>query len=252
MHNDFVKRKFLGASMSGIEARLSARPLYMQVRDLLVHRIVEGGWKPGASLPNETILAQQFGISIGTVRKALDIMEDEHIVTRRQGRGTFVNDFSNQPNIFTSFYASDGKSIAREIVSKSVQRLSADREAALRLHLSIGDEILEVKRVRINYKKPFLTETCILPARLFRVLPEDFPSYRLSVLAQQNGIIVGHAEESVTTAGASPADANDLGVSEGTSLLALDRVIYSNREEPLEWRSGRCFLRHERFVVKYQ
>src|SRR5690606_30748158 len=84
-----------GNSMADLDTRLAARPLYLQVRDVLVQRIVVGHWKPGAPLPNETHLAQQLGISSGTVRKALDLMEVERIVTRRQGRGTFVNDYAS-------------------------------------------------------------------------------------------------------------------------------------------------------------
>jgi GntR family transcriptional regulator len=224
----------------------------MQVRDVLVNRIVEGSWKPGASLPNETVLAQQLGISIGTVRKALDIMEDERIVTRRQGRGTFVNDFSTQPRLFSSFVSGDGKGVVGEIRSKSVSRLSADEEAASRLEINIGDDVISVERIRFHRNKPFLTETCILPARFFRVLPEDLASYRLSVLAQHNGIIAGRADEALAPVGASAEDAVDLDVPEHTPLLSLDRVIYSDRGNVLECRRGRCFLRTERFVVTYQ
>ena len=53
-----------------------------------------GEWKPGSAIPNESDLAREFGVSAGTMRKALDLMEGEHLLTRRQGRGTFVNDQS--------------------------------------------------------------------------------------------------------------------------------------------------------------
>jgi GntR family transcriptional regulator len=241
----------MGDSMTSVEARLLSRPLYMQVRDLLVHRIIEGNWKPGTSLPNETLLAQELGISIGTVRKALDIMEDERIVTRRQGRGTFVNDFSTQPVFFSSFFTWDGKPVTGEKKKKSVSRISANDEIASRLGLNIGDEVIEIERVRFHRNKSFLTEICRLPARQFRVLPEDLPSYRLSVLAQHNGLIVGYAEEALTIVPASASDAIDLDVPERTPLMALDRVIFSDRGSALEWRLGRSFMRSERFIVKY-
>lgn len=237
--------------MPGTDTRLLVRPLYLQVRDVLVNRISEGNWKPGASLPNETVLAQQMGISIGTVRKALDIMENERIVTRRQGRGTFVNDFSAQPRLFSSFTTRDGKEVSGEMRSKSVSRLSADEETASRLQMNIGDEVISVERIRFHRSKPFLTEICRLPARFFRVLPEDLANYRLSVLAQHNGIITGHADEAMAPVAASAGDAADLDVPENTPLLSLDRTIFSDRGDVLEWRTGRCFLRAERFVIRY-
>ena len=72
--------------------RFSTRPLYLQVKDMLVQRIVGGTWKPGAAIPIEIELSRELGISVGTVRKALDEMEGERLISRRQGRGTFVID----------------------------------------------------------------------------------------------------------------------------------------------------------------
>jgi GntR family transcriptional regulator len=68
------------------------RPLYQQLRDAIVQGLTSGRWGPGDSLPNEADLAREYGVSTGTVRKALDIMEVEKFVSRHQGRGTIVND----------------------------------------------------------------------------------------------------------------------------------------------------------------
>ena len=70
----------------------SKRALYLQVRDALVQRISSGAWKPGSAIPNESDLAGEMGVSAGTVRRALQTMEADRLITRRQGRGTFVKD----------------------------------------------------------------------------------------------------------------------------------------------------------------
>lgn len=237
--------------MPAIESRLLVRPLYMQVRDLLVNHIVEGEWKPGTSLPNETALAQKLGISIGTVRKALDIMENERIVTRRQGRGTFVNDFATQPLLFSSFFSRENKLVIGERRGKCVLRISADETTAKKLGIAIGEAVILTERVRLHNGRPFLTEICKLPARLFPIVPEDLSTYRISLLAQHNAIIVGHGEELVTACAATASDAKDLDVPEGAPLLGLDRLIYSDRGDVLEWRVGRAATRNESFVVRY-
>jgi len=85
----------LGDSRMLPTTRFSTRPLYLQLRDALAERIAHGEWKPGTAIPNESDLAREFGVSSGTMRKALDMMEAEHLLTRRQGRGTFVNDQSS-------------------------------------------------------------------------------------------------------------------------------------------------------------
>src|SRR5262245_22052084 len=79
-----------------VHNRFLTRPLYMQVRDALAERIATGHWRPGAAIANEGDLAREFGVSSGTMRKALDLLESEHLLTRRQGRGTFVNDQTSE------------------------------------------------------------------------------------------------------------------------------------------------------------
>jgi len=57
--------------------RFSTRPLYLQLRDALLGRIVAGEWQAGAKMPNENQLAQEYGVSPGTARRALDLLESE-------------------------------------------------------------------------------------------------------------------------------------------------------------------------------
>ena len=71
---------------------LAREPLYLQVCELLSRQIASGVWKPNAALPNELELARELGVSTGTVRKALERLEADRLVMRRQGRGTFVID----------------------------------------------------------------------------------------------------------------------------------------------------------------
>ena len=239
--------------MPDLETRLAARPLYLQVRDVLVQRIVVGHWKPGATLPNETQLAQQLGISIGTVRKALDLMEVERIVTRRQGRGTFVNDYASAETTFpfSMFHNDEGLRISGDKRGRSMTRDVASPEEAARLGLRRGDEVIRIERVRAHQGQTFMTEVCYLPAKYFTRFPEDFGSYRLSALAQLNAILVGRADERVDIVPAKETDARDLDVAEGTPLLRLDRVIFSDHEEALEWRVAHCFMRNERYLVRF-
>jgi DNA-binding FadR family transcriptional regulator len=67
-----------------------SEPLYIQVRAAILERIRSGVWKLGSAVPNEGDLAREFGVSSGTTRKALDRLESEGVLVRKQGRGTFV------------------------------------------------------------------------------------------------------------------------------------------------------------------
>ena len=89
------------------------------MRDALVGRIANNEWKPDFSIPSETNLAQEMGVSPGTMRKALDVLAKEHVITRRQGRGTFVNNQSSEE--FSLRYESvrgpDGQRLTGEVKS---------------------------------------------------------------------------------------------------------------------------------------
>ena len=65
-------------------------PLYQQIKGLILQSLQAGEWKPGEDIPSEMELAARFRVSQGTVRKAIDELAAEHLVVRRQGKGTFV------------------------------------------------------------------------------------------------------------------------------------------------------------------
>lgn len=67
-------------------------PLYIQLRAAVLTRIEAGEWRPEQPIPNEGELSREFGVSAGTMRKALDLLEADKVLIRKQGRGTFVLD----------------------------------------------------------------------------------------------------------------------------------------------------------------
>ena len=78
--------------MSNREKKIyfTVTPLYLQAYQRLAAQIAAGVWPVGKPLPNENDLARELGISSGTVRKALDQLEMDQLVSRQAGRGTFV------------------------------------------------------------------------------------------------------------------------------------------------------------------
>src|SRR4051812_43548398 len=67
----------------------ASHPLYKEVKSRITRSLIAGEWPPGAAIPSESRLAQQFKVSVGTIRKAIDELVAEKIVVRQQGRGTF-------------------------------------------------------------------------------------------------------------------------------------------------------------------
>src|SRR5438105_12845600 len=74
----------------------SFRPLYEQIKILITQSLIAGEWRPGEAIPSEIDLAARFGVSQGTVRKAIDELSAENILVRKQGKGTFVATHSEE------------------------------------------------------------------------------------------------------------------------------------------------------------
>lgn len=72
--------------------KFNAAVLFEQVHDYLKGQIADGAWGIGAALPKEPDLARELGVSVGTVRKALALLQADGLVDRIQGRGTFILD----------------------------------------------------------------------------------------------------------------------------------------------------------------
>lgn len=224
-------------------APFSTRPLYLQVRDLLVGRIAAGEWKPGATLPNEVDLARDLSVSPGTVRRALEQMEDERLIYRRQGRGTFVADHTSEELAirYTNIRTSTGVRISGHVTGSSVNRGPANEMEQRRLRLRAHAYAKRIHRVRYHDKQPFMVEDVSLPESMFPGLNEqtEIP-HRVTLLAQQFGLLLGRAEEQVRIGAADPKTAIELSIKEDAPILELDRVVYTLDGRPVEWRLAKC------------
>ena len=235
-------------------SRFSNRPLYLQLRDALAERIASGEWKPTAAISNESDLAREFGVSAGTMRKALDLMEAERLLTRRQGRGTFVNDQSSDELSarFSNIRGPDGKRVCGQVKSAEVAEGPATKAECTRLRLHPDDRVCRIHRIRHHKGQIFLVEDVTLPAALFPQLAQKKASVtdRIIVLAQEYGILLGKAEERVSLSGASPAVGQKLGVAAGSPVMVLDRVVLALDSRPIEWRMGWCHLADRYYMAE--
>lgn len=237
------------AHPAAVEARISEtalgyRPLYRQVREALVARLIDGTWTPGMLLPSEHHLASELGVSQGTVRKALDSLAADHLLVRRQGRGTFVAEPEEGRILFQFFKltADDGSRALPETLSASLEKLRADAEARQRLALPARSSVWRIDRVRRLQGGAPLFERIILPAARFPGLDRlpAIPNNLYLLYATRFGITVGRAVERLKAVAASPADAAAIGCPEGAPLLTIDRTAFALDGTPSEWRVTRC------------
>src|ERR1700712_4408721 len=120
-----------------------AAPRYKEAKRKLTEALTRGEWKPGDAIPAERRLAEAYGISIGTVRKAIDELVAENMLIRQQGRGTFVPSHNRDRLLFYFFHIvpEDGTKTYPVVRTLSFARGKADRTAAEKLAIAVGDPV---------------------------------------------------------------------------------------------------------------
>jgi GntR family transcriptional regulator len=232
------------AASSDGENTFGFRPLYQQVRERLVARLIDGTWPPGLLLPSEQQLAAELGVSQGTVRKALDAIAADNLLIRRQGRGTFVAEPEEGRILFQFFRltADDGRRRFPQSRLLSVTQGKATGVERRRLALESGATVWRVRRVRELDDTPMLIEKIVLPAARFPDLGalQKIPNNVYALYASAYGVTIARAEEKLKAVAATTEDARRLNCPPNTPLLFIDRVAFSIDEIPAEWRVSRC------------
>jgi GntR family transcriptional regulator len=220
------------------------RPLYQQVYDFLVKQIAAGEWGPGESLPSEQALADRLHVSQGTVRKALDALAADSLIDRRQGKGTYVAEHTQERALFRFFrMARPGGGRTVPTSSGDTLRRRAARAADLtRLALEPGAEVYEVNRVRLIDGEPMVLEKIVLPVALFPGLERHhpLPNALYALYQREYGVNIMSAEEELRADAARRDDCRRLKLEPGAPLLQIDRVALSLEGVRVEWRASRC------------
>jgi len=223
--------------------KLDAQPLYAQVKRALAERILSGVWGPGRLLPSEFQLAEEFGVSQGTVRKALDALVLEHLVERHQGRGTFVARHTSDTVHFRFFQLYDaGGRIHPD--SRDVQiavDAPTDRERAA-LDLTPENRVIRIARTRTHEGQPIIDEQISLSQARFAGLIEHdtIPNTLYDLYQTDFGITVARVEENLRAGAASESTARRLSCEVGEPVLSIERIAFDYGGQPVEWRVSHC------------
>ena len=222
-------------------------PLYQQIKGLILHSLQHGEWKPGEAIPSEMDLAARFRVSQGTVRKAIDELAAENLVTRRQGKGTFVATHAERhvQYRFLKLQPEVGDASAEGPAQRNIlecRRLRASAEVARALTLRTGDPVILARRILAFKNVPTILEDIWLPGHAFKGLTaEQLANYQGPTYAMfeiEFGVRMVRAQEKIRAVLPDEAQAQALDVSPATPLLSVERLAYTYNDVPMELRRG--------------
>lgn len=221
---------------------LTSSPLYREVKLRLTRGLAAGEWKPGEAIPSESRLAERFGVSIGTVRKAIDELVAERILLRQQGRGTFVATHTEDRTLFYFFHlvGKDGSRELPETELLSFRKARASATEAERLGLHTGTPLYRIQNLLKLSAKPVVFDEIAVPADRFSDLTQEVFGGREGTIyglyQERYGVTVTRISERLSAAHAPAHVASLLGLKDSTPALAIRRVAYTYDDAPVEYR----------------
>lgn len=219
----------------------SPMPYYVQLMQLLKSKIDNGDWPAGSQLPGEPELCNLYGISRTVVRQALGEMEQQNLIVRRKGKGTFVAEPKVSESLaqkLTGFYSDmveRGYRVATEVLH---QRLTpATDKIAEYLQIEPGTPLIDIRRLRFVNEEPIQLVTSYLPYAMCPQLLEVDLAHRslYDVLENDCGLWIARGRRFIEAVAANESEARLLQIESGAPLILLDSVSFLEDGRPVEY-----------------
>ena len=231
------------------------KPLYQQLFEVLQKRIMDGTLPENSYIPNEYDLTLEYKVSIGTVRKAVEMLVHDKLLIRQQGKGTLVADrrWIGKPDKLNRLRRAE--ELASYVWSKTDVRTRIDvshAQIADKLALPLDAKINVITQIQRSEPSSgaaatsaaltpaaVVLETIYFSAELFEAGPEQpFNSVDVFEFMAIHGYSIGKVQERVTAVLASAQGAKLMAVEVGAPLLKTERLVFEKRGFPLEFRIG--------------
>jgi DNA-binding GntR family transcriptional regulator len=227
-------------------------PRYHQIAQSLRERMAGGALVPGARLDNQRRLAQEYGVTLMTLRQALEVLERDGLIARRHGLGTFVAGGSVDYDILSlRTFAGDLSARGEDVTTRFLraQFEPADREVARALGVRPRHRVFALERLRLVAGRP----TSFQASYLVAALGEDVAKADLrvtplrQVLSFKLGIEIAAARETVSAVPLAAQAARELGCRVGAPSFRSDRLSSAADGTPIVY--DRVFIPGDRFRI---
>ncbi len=235
-------------------------PLYSRVGSLIRNKILSGRLEPGEKLPSEDELTRLFGVSRITIRNALSHLQNEGLIVRNHGRGTFVSE--NIPVKKQFIFTGGIHDIVLDVQKYKVKCLGLEdivvsearhaRDVAKFLSLSMKDPIIRVSRVRLLKSTPLYFLENFMPQHYREHLSENDLAAKplLKILKEKIGLTIGRGEMFIEAVPADPDVAEILDAQIFEPLIFFTVHYWLASGEPMEVVN--CFMRPDYFKYKVE
>lgn len=242
-----------GATDAGAPLAAGAEPLHLRLRHRLRDDILEGRLAPHDQLPSENALIERFGVSRITVRHALAALHAEGLITKVQGKGSFVAPPRLRPSLdrlrgLSESLAGEGHDVQARVVGYDEH--AADALLAARLGLEPGAPVAALLSLRYVDRQPLSLNRLQMAAALGARLRKADIGRRdvVAVYETDFGLRIGHAEVEVSALAADRRLREQLGLAEHAPVLQVERLVHDADGRPLHLETS--WYRHDGFSLR--
>lgn len=217
--------------------RSSPVPLYFQVARQIEQAIEHGQLQPGSRLGNEIQLADDYGLSRLTMRRAIQELVNKGLLVRKRGVGTqVVRGQVRRPVELTSLY--DDLDRANQHPSTKVlvhETVPAPDEVAIALGLAPGSDVVRLERLRLTANEPLAIMRNWLPVGIARFDTAELADRGLYALLRASGVNIRVASQQIGARAAKAAETGLLGIRRGAPVLTMQRTAYDDSGSAVEY-----------------
>lgn len=210
------------------------QPKYLRIHRDLSDRIASGQWPAGSPLPSQQQLAAEFGVSVMTLRQALQLLADDGLIQTRHGAGTYVAArYAYDLGGLRSFAADLGAQDA-DITTEVLAAGTVEPPADVAARLGASGPVFRLRRLRLSAGRPLIVQTSYLAAALTAVVSlEDLGLRGLYTILAEHGLAIARADETITPTALGPRDTRDLGRPPASLALLSHRVSFTAAGRPV-------------------
>ena len=218
---------------------------YQEIADELRRRIVEGDYAEDEMLPDQIALAEEFGVSRMTLKKAIDMIAMEGLLFRKRGVGTFVikSALWNSGDSKVDEYAGLSKQFPNKTIKSKIitfDILFPPENVKSLLMLEDNQPVYHIERLRIIDDKPYILENTYFVANLVRDLTEDIINRSIyNHIRDTLGLKIGGAYRKIHADKSNKLDWQELICDEHTPILEVEQVVYLTNGTPFEYSTSR-------------
>jgi GntR family transcriptional regulator len=231
-------------------------PLHERLKRTLSERILLGEWPPGTAIPGEVELSAQFGVAVGTLRKALAALVTEGMLTRRPRVGTVVTGRSPEHSLrfffrYFRLHGADGALLRSQVETLALVERTPSPDDARRLGIPCDERVLHISRRRSIAARPIMLDLYRIPASQVPGFPREaasLPELLYLYLLERWGIRVTAVREELGADLATAKDRAALSLPNPAALLVMEETCYDQTGKPCLLATHRARTEHHRYV----